>query len=105
MRDQMDVLMCDADDWRETIAGPAGDLADLAEFEGWQVEVVVHLEVGDEGPDLITEDRCPDHQLAPEEYLAPEAALAQAGGLGGLRPWDLRWPGGDIPPHHRPGSQ
>lgn len=95
-RSPVEALTCDASGCDARLQAPKRTLADEAEAAGWQVAAVVSLAVGDD-LDLVTADRCPGHRLPEGQYLRPEDVMERAGGPGGIRPTDLRWPGGVVP--------
>ena len=63
MRDDLGVLCCAAEPCEEQVVGPVSRLTAQAEAAGWQVAVPVSASADEDDLDLVTQDRCPAHQV------------------------------------------
>lgn len=86
MREQLEILTCDMDRCESQVVAGASRIVKRARDAGWQVRVVTALGISEDGPELTFQDRCPDH---PTEVIPREVVLHEAGGPGGVQPWEI----------------
>lgn len=86
VREPLEVITCDATECEEQVVAGTSRVVARAREQGWQVKAVTSLWISDDGPELDVEDRCPAH---PVDAIPSDVVLKEAGGLGGVQPWQL----------------
>ena len=86
MREPLEIITCDATGCGGQVVAGVSRIVAQAREKGWQVQAVTDLWVTDDGPELTRTDRCPRH---PVEAIPREVVLREAGGPGGVQPWQV----------------